>query len=212
MAFDIGNILQDLITRLPWENFIRSNPDKSLEDLRAIINENPQLLLRRQQSTGPGYAMPSLKPAPVATATLTRDLPTTAETVQELKRRLGAELYRLEMDLVGGGRIAGKPCDCLMKHSEMGILPTVEELVPMDSSPVNERIISWVTSHLPEFQIDAVSAKDPSYYRQLAPEVRTLRKELLGTEKLVALLNDAQKAKIQQDARAILEKQKQEES
>jgi hypothetical protein len=203
-----GDILTDFITRLPWENLIHRNPDRELDDLRAIINENPQLLHKRS-AVSPACPNPSPQPA-LATATLTRDLPTTAETVQELKRRLGAELYRLEMDLVAGGRIAGKACDCLQKHAELGILSIVGELVPMDRSPVNEHIIAWVNSHLPEFQIDVVAATEPARYRQLAPEVRSLRKELLGTEKLVALLNDEQKAKIQQDARALLEKQKQE--
>lgn len=206
MALDLGNILSDFITRLPWENLIHRNPDRDLEKLRAIVDENPDLSRKRPAvSPAPACAAPSPRPA-LATATLTRDLPTTAETVQELKRRLGAELYRLEMDLVAGGRIAGKACDCLQKHAELGILSIVGELVPMDRSPVNEHIITWVNSHLPEFQIDVVAATDPARYRQLSPEVRALRKELLGTEKVSALLNDAQKAKVQQEAKTLLEK------
>jgi hypothetical protein len=214
---DLGDLLSEVVTRLPWENLIHPDPDKKLDELRAILDEHPELMQRRaavavapacpNPSFAPTTASPPVPPIPTtASPAITHNLPTTAETVQELKRRLGAELYRLEMDLVGGARIAGKPCDCLMKHSEMGILPTVEELVPMDSSPINEHIINWVNGHLPEFQVDAVAAKDPSYYRQLAPEVRALRKELLGTEKLVAILSDEQKAKVREDAKALLDK------
>ncbi len=39
-------------------------------------------------------------------------LANTQETIEELRRRLGKELYKMELDLAGGGRIAGKPCDC----------------------------------------------------------------------------------------------------
>ena len=39
------------------------------------------------------------------------DMPTTAETVDELRRRLAKELYRMELDLVGGGRIPNRACD-----------------------------------------------------------------------------------------------------
>ena len=52
-------------------------------------------------------------------------LPTTEERHRpELRRRLGKELYRMELDLMGGGRIAAKPCDCLSHKHTLGLEAT----------------------------------------------------------------------------------------
>jgi len=183
----IATIIQ-MVRALPLNNLSRSEPDWEKHKAAIISSSRIQVsspveeLPTASISGGSVVRVPDQYPSPAAAP-----LPTTQETVDELKRRLGREMYRLQTDLVAGGRIADKPCDCLHKHTEMGLLPIVEELVSMDSNPVYDQIINWSEKHLPEFTLDAVTRNDPKYYRSLAPDMRNLRKELLGTEQLSAL-------------------------
>ncbi len=120
--------------------------------------------------------------------------PTTEETVQELKRRLGKELYRIEMDLQGGARIAGKPCDCLSRAKHLsGVEATAEELMSYGVDPTYGRIIAWLEAHEREFEPAEIAKHPPEYYQSLAPEVREFRKEVMGTVKPSALLSDVDK-------------------
>lgn len=128
------------------------------------------------------------------------EMPTTAETVQELKRRLAKELYRMELDLLGGGRIASKPCDCLSEKHHLGIEATAEELMSMDRDPVYGKIIAWLNTHAPEFVVEEVAKHPPEHYQALAPEVRTFRKQLMGTEKLGALLTPTEAEQVTKKA------------
>lgn len=116
-------------------------------------------------------------------------MPTTEETAQELRRRLGKELYRVEMDLQGGGRIAGKPCDCLSRKHDMGIEATAEELMSYDSNPIYGQVISWMNAHAPVFQPEAIAGHEPKFYQAMVPEVRNMRKAIMGTESLKALVS-----------------------
>jgi hypothetical protein len=115
-------------------------------------------------------------------------LPTTSETVAELRKRLGKELYRMELDLMSGGRIAGRPCDCVSQKHNLGIEATAEELIPMDNRPVYSKIISWLNAHSKEFEPEEIAKREPDYYRSLSREVRNFRKEVMGTEKVESLL------------------------
>ena len=108
-------------------------------------------------------------------------MPTTAETLAELKRRLGKELYRAEMDLQGGARIAGKPCDCLSAKHRGGIEATAEELMSYERNPVYGQVIDWFNQHAPEFEPAEIAKRPPEYYQGLAPEVRALRKQVVTT-------------------------------
>jgi hypothetical protein len=129
------------------------------------------------------------EPAPVSIATTPAtqkpDLPTTAETLKELKHRLAKELYRVELDLQSGARISGKPCDCLSKakHSA-GIEATAEELMSYEANPLYGKVISWVNSHATVFEPSEIAKRPPEYYQAIAPEVRAFRKEVMGTEKM----------------------------
>jgi len=185
----IALIIQ-LVRALPLDRLSRAEPDWEqhkatlISSGRVPVSSPVAELPTASISARSVVRVPDQYPSPAAAP-----LPTTQETVDELKRRLGREMYRLQMDLVAGGRIAGKPCDCLHKHTEMGLLPIVEELVTMDANPVYDRVINWSEEHLPEFTVDAVTRNDPEHYRGLAPSIRELRKELLGTEHLSALTN-----------------------
>lgn len=120
-------------------------------------------------------------------------LASTAETIEELKRRLGKELYRVELDLQGGLRIAGRPCDCASKKHNLGIESTAEELMSYDKNPIYGEVIKWYNAHVPEFEPAEIVKHPPAYYQQLTPEVRRFRKEVMGTEKLGVLLSEADK-------------------
>ncbi len=123
-------------------------------------------------------------------------MPTTAETLEELKRRLGKELYRLELDLQGGGRIAGKPCDCLRAKHNLGIEATAEELMSYEHRPIYGEVIQWIQKRVPEFEPTEIAKHEPDYYRAMIPAVRDLRKQVMGTENIVALLNEDEKKKV----------------
>ena len=132
--------------------------------------------LRRTAQVAP----PTAAPAAVETAS-------TEETIADLKHRLGKELYRLELDLLTGGRIAGRPCDCFSKHA-LGLEAMAEELMTMDRDPVYAEITTWLRQREPEFTLAAVAQTEPSYYQGLAPTVRGFFKRLMGTESPGAML------------------------
>ena len=106
--------------------------------------------------------------------------PTTEETIQLLKSRLVKELYRLELDLQGGLRIAGKPCDCAGAKHNVGVEATAEELISYEANPVYGQVIDWYRRRLPEFDPAVIATKPVDYYRAMTPEVRSFRKALVG--------------------------------
>lgn len=126
------------------------------------------------------------------------DLPTTPETVAELRRRLGKELYRYEGDLAAGGRIAGKPCSCLSHKHNLGLEAMTEELIPMDpaGTPLYNQIVSWVKSHEAEFEPAEIAKRPPEYYQALAPAVRNFRSKVMGTQGLGALLTEQERSQV----------------
>lgn len=152
----------------------------------------------------PPDAVP-LPPAPTQSLPTTK-MPTTAETMRHLQRRLGQELYRVELDLQDGARIGGaKPCDCLTEAKHSGQLQAVaKELMSYEPRPVYGHIVDWVESHLPEFQPEEIAKREPDYYRSLVPEVRAFRKDVMGTEKIGALLSDEQKAHVHERVNTVL--------
>ncbi len=125
------------------------------------------------------------------------DLPTTAETIDELKQRLGKELYRIELDLQRGARIAGKPCDCLTRAKHLGgVEAAAEELMSYENNPIYGKTVDWFKQHEPEFVPQEIANHPKEYYQGLVPEVRAFRKAVVGTESVAALLNEDEKKKI----------------
>lgn len=118
------------------------------------------------------------------------DLATTEETVAELKRRLAKELYRFQLDLAAGCKIAGKPCDCCDKHPSLGLEAMCEELIPMDpTNPIYREIPEWYMSNAHKLTAEAsVSGKYDAEYPLMAALMRDFRKRLLGTETLTAMV------------------------
>jgi len=130
-------------------------------------------------------AMPWAEPRSAVPTTM--ETATTEETIADLKHRLAKELYRLGLDLLTGGRIAGRPCDCFSKHA-LGLEAMAEELMTMDRDPVYAEITTWLRQREPEFTLAAVAQTEPSYYQGLAPTVRGFFKRLMGTESPGAML------------------------
>jgi len=117
------------------------------------------------------------------------DLPTTEETTAELKRRLGRELYKAELDLAGGLLIAGKPCDCLDNKHTLLIEAASEELISQDPrNPVYREIIQWIRENQNKVTIEAIqSGAYKEEYPQMAFQFKDFRKRVMGTAAFNAL-------------------------
>ncbi len=145
------------------------------------------------------------QPTPRAASVPATSMPTTTETVAELKRRLGKELYRMELDLMGGGRIAGKPCDCLSAKHTFGLEATAEELMAYERNPVYEEVTTWLKKHQKEFEPTEIAKREPSYYQGLIPDVRNLRKRVMGTENLAAIISPQEVDAVKKRAMELIE-------
>jgi hypothetical protein len=113
-------------------------------------------------------------------------LPTREETNLELKRRLARELYRAELDLANGLKIAGKPCDCLSNKHTLGLEAMAEELLSADpGNPVYNDVISWIGNNQSKLTIEAIqSGKYAQQYPRMASEFKDFRKRILGSDAL----------------------------
>jgi hypothetical protein len=131
---------------------------------------------------------------PVAVATPIA-LPTREETNQELKRRLARELYRAELDLAGGLKIAGKPCDCLSNKHTLGLEAMAEELISADpNNPVYNEIIQWIKDNTHKLTVEAIdSGKYAQEYPGLASQFKDFRKRILGTDAFQAMVTNPSK-------------------
>lgn len=183
-----------LIERIPLERLIVKPLDraKDRDDLRKLAME-----IAAKPPTAPAPSpnnVPMLEAGAVKTSKIV--LASTQETLEELKRRLGKELYKLELDLQGGLRIAGKPCDCATKKHNFGIEATAEELMSYEHNPAYGEVIAWYQQHLPEFYPEEIVHHDQEYYRAMTPTLREFRKRIMGTEHPLALLNKEERQKL----------------
>lgn len=171
--------ITNIVARVPVERLLIPPPDtaKGLEKFQASLAcakspENPGGVAQSASTSA------TTRPRPTSKS----PMPTTEETIWELKRRLGKELYRIEMDLQEGGRIAGKPCDCLSRKHNLGLEATAEELMSYESNPVYGNVVAWVKAHEVEFEPGEIAKRPQQYYQGLAAGVRAFRKEIMGTE------------------------------
>lgn len=110
-------------------------------------------------------------------------LPTSEETTTELKRRLGRELYRAELDLAAGLKIAGKPCDCLSNKHTLMLEAAAEELISQDpGNPVYQEIIDWIPANRSKVTPEAIlSGQHSSEYPHMANQFKSFRKQVMGS-------------------------------
>ena len=111
-------------------------------------------------------------------------LPTSDETTEELKRRLAKELYRMELDLAAGLKIAGKPCDCGSNKHTLMLEAAAEELVSQDpgNASVYQDIIKWIPQNRVKITPEAIgSGKFTTEYPHMANEFKEFRKRVFGS-------------------------------
>ena len=195
--------ITNIINRVPVERFLVPRPDhtKALEDFakslpRSESQKEAPSEAKTMVGTSPEQKMGiTTQATTVATAVITEErktaeLPTNEETRQVLRRRLAKELYRAELDLAGGLRIAGKPCDCLDSKHSLGLEATAEELIPNESdNPVYQEILVWLRDNHPKVTIEAISSgKYAEEYPQMAAQFRDFRKRIMGTTALTAMI------------------------
>jgi len=122
-----------------------------------------------------------------------QSLPTREETTAELKRRLARELYKAELDLAGGLKIAGKPCTCLSAKHTLMLEAAAEELIAEDpGNTVYSDIIQWVRDNQPKVTVEAIqSGKYEGEYPRMASQFRDFRKRVMGTVAFSAIEESA---------------------
>lgn len=147
---------------------------------RKAAKEEPTQAAAAPASTGQPPAAAQAAPIP---------LPTAAETTAVLKRRLGQELYKAELDLASGLLIAGKPCDCLDNKHTLFLEATSEELISQDpGNPVYQEIIQWIRDNQHKVTIEAIaSGAYKGEYPQMANLFKNFRKRVMGTAAYNAL-------------------------
>ena len=185
--------IANIINRVPIEKVLFPPRDsaKSLENFvdtmrshaspkKAPVSENiASTITANQEEAG-------TVPAPAAR----HDLPTSEETAQELKRRLGKELYKAELDLSNKLRIAGKPCDCLDSKHTLLLEAVAEELIAQEpDNPVYSEIMNWLKRNQPKVTIEAISSGQyDDEYPRMAAEFKGFRKRIMGTTVLTAMV------------------------
>lgn len=129
---------------------------------------------------------------------------TTEETIAYQRRELGKELVLLEKHLQQKCKIAGKPCDCCQKHPLI-IEALAQETLGMTADPLFDETAQWARQVSP-LTTEAASASGTydQRYPQLAVEARRLRKRIMGTEDLNALLTVEQQTKVQEELTELL--------
>lgn len=130
-------------------------------------------------------------------------LPTAEETTAELKRRLGRELYKAELDLAGGLLIAGKPCDCLDNKHTLLLEAAAEELVSQDpGNTVYLEIIQWIKDNQQKVTIEAIeSGQYRKEYQTMALKFKEFRKRVMGTAAFSAMGNPPQEITLEEAKR-----------
>jgi hypothetical protein len=110
-------------------------------------------------------------------------LPTAAETTVELRRRLAKELYKAELDLASGMKIAGKPCDCLDHKHGLYLEAASEELVAQDPDhSVYQEIIQWLHDNHEKLTVESIaSGKFAAEYPHMALQFKNFRKTVMDS-------------------------------
>jgi hypothetical protein len=112
-----------------------------------------------------------------ATAKSNIDMPSTEDTISELKRELVKQLNEAVGDLSRGLMIINRPCSCLELKHQLEIEGAAEELIPMDpDNTVYNEIIQWFKDNgykvIPEA---IVSGKFKEEYPRMASQFRSFR-------------------------------------
>jgi len=195
--------ITSIINRVPIERFVLPHPDhtKALEDFaKSLPRSERQKEAPSEQKTGITTQATTAATAVIAEERKTAELPTTEETRQVLRRRLAKELYRAELDLAGGLRIAGKPCDCLDSKHSLGLEAAAEELISSEpDNPVYQEILVWLKQNHPKVTIEAIaSGQYKEEYPSMAGQFREFRKRIMGTATLTAMIEPKEQISLEE--------------
>jgi len=145
--------------------------------LKAAINRPPKRPVEAEEKPAKPSA-PAVTPRAASIA-----LPTSDETTTELKRRLAKELYRAELDLAAGLKIANRPCDCLSNKHTLMLEAAAEELISQDlGNSVYQEIIDWIGNNASKVSPEVIqSGKYAAEYPHMANEFKNFRKRVFGS-------------------------------
>jgi hypothetical protein len=145
----------------------------------------------------------------VSTVTVTR-IPqpkgvSTEETIAYQKREVSKELLLLEKHLQQGCKIGGRACDCCEKHP-IAIEALSQEALGMTGDTVFNDIVEFTKRISPMTSADAAtSGQYAETYPKMAMEARELRKRVMGTTDIRALLEPAERERVDKAVGALLE-------
>ena len=127
-------------------------------------------------------------------------MPTAEQTTYELKRRLARELYRAELDLVGGLKIADRACDCLSEKHSLMLEAAAEELISQDpANGVYRDIIDWIHTNQAKVTPEAITAGTyAGQYPVMAAQFKKFRKDVLGTTSTAVVAKPEQTITLEQ--------------
>lgn len=97
----------------------------------------------------------------------------------------------------------GAAHNCASSKHSLGVEATAEELMAYDKSTLPSQVIQWYHDHLPQFDPAEIVNHPPEYYHQMVPEVRTFRKQLMGTESIVSILSSQDQGKAKSKRRGM---------
>lgn len=182
----------NIVNKIPIERVLFPPRDnaKALEEFaKTLPAPESQIKAIPEQKTGI-----TTQETKTATALLTeeseaRQLPTSEETRHVLKRRLAKELYRAELDLTEGLKIAGKPCDCLDSKHTLGLEAAAEELISSEpDKTIYREILVWLQDNRPKLTIEAISSGQyDDEYPKMAAEFKGFRKRIMGATALTSM-------------------------
>ncbi len=129
---------------------------------------------------------------------------TTEETIAYQKRELGKEILLLEKHLQQKCKIGGIACDCCQKHP-IAIEALAQESLGMSNEPIFNDITVWIRGIAPmTTEAASKSGKFDDLYPRMAIKARDMRKNLMGTDEVKALLDEAQTEKVASQVEEIL--------
>lgn len=196
-----------LLTKLPVEKVLvkRSDPVESINKLEQLLKTaNPIPSLPMEEASSKGALGESATPVMPNGGVISKV--TTEETVAYQKREMGKELLLLEKHLQQKCKIAGKACDCCEKHP-LAIEALAQETLGITGDDIYHEVATWARNVMPVTTEEASrSGQYDEEYPALAVTARDMRKRLMGTEDIKALLSPELDEKVYADVQEILDR------
>lgn len=189
-----------LLARVPIEKILFAPPDRSKNVEGFLTSVGSPVVAKEMPSEQKLSTSIPVAKVQESEETPPPSLPTREETTAELRRRLARELYKAELDLAGGLKIAGRPCTCLESKHTLMLEASAEELIPEEpSNPVYAEIIQWIKDNQPKITVEAIASGEyASEYPKMASQFRGFRKRVMGTAAISDLVKPGQKIGLMQ--------------